>query len=160
MKKFLKGFLWPVAIILFGLALYAIKEKIFIEPKIVGFYVEWDKKSLVSLKANIKKMDQIVPVWIHLSDSDGSIIVTDQKNRDKVSEFINRQKPGVLITPLVNNFNLKTQNWDGEMLAKMLKDPMARSCNAQALLNLVQSMGIWCCLCGSFMVSFTRLDSK
>lgn len=123
-----------------GLAYCGYKDRLFERrPKIIAFYVNVDEKGFESLRANIQNLDQVMPMWIHLSGPDGSIAINDQEDQKKVLAFIGQQKRKILITPLINNVNLKTQNWDGEMLAAMLKNPKARSKNIQALLDFVQA---------------------
>ena len=107
--------------------------------KTLGFYVNWDDNSLVSLKQNISKLDELVPEWLHLNGADGSIVVDDQSRQDETISFIKQNRPDLPIVPLVNNFNQQTQDWDKEALTKMLSSQTARTATIQNILTFVQT---------------------
>ncbi len=108
------------------------------KPRIIGFYVNWDDTSFSSLKTNLGKMDELIPEWLHLSGTDGTIAVDDQVQQDKVLSYIKQNRPSTPIVPLVNNFSQQNQDWDSEVLVGMLKDPAARLKNIQNLLDFVR----------------------
>jgi cellulose synthase/poly-beta-1,6-N-acetylglucosamine synthase-like glycosyltransferase/peptidoglycan/xylan/chitin deacetylase (PgdA/CDA1 family)/spore germination protein YaaH len=108
-------------------------------PLVFGFFVDWDDYSFTSLRRNIDKMDRLVPEWLHLSAADGTIVDDDKEKEEQVLNFVRREKTGLTILPLINNINPVTNQWDGEMLAKMLADPDARSRAVQSLLQFVRS---------------------
>jgi peptidoglycan-N-acetylglucosamine deacetylase len=108
-------------------------------PRIIGFYVNWDDTSFSSLKTNLGKIDELIPEWLHLSGTDGAISVDDQAQQDKVLEHIRQNRPDMRIVPLINNFSQQNQDWDGDVLVGMLKDPAARARNIQNLLDFVKS---------------------
>jgi cellulose synthase/poly-beta-1,6-N-acetylglucosamine synthase-like glycosyltransferase/peptidoglycan/xylan/chitin deacetylase (PgdA/CDA1 family)/spore germination protein YaaH len=109
--------------------------------KVIGFYVNWDENSLVSLKQNISKMDELIPEWLHLDGSDGSIVVDDQAIQDRTVAYIKQNRPDLPIAPLINNFNQTTQQWDGAALSAMLESPVARGKTIQNILDFVESKG-------------------
>ncbi|MEK7598821.1 MAG: glycosyltransferase [Patescibacteria group bacterium] len=108
------------------------------KPKIIGFFVNWDDASLSSLKSNLNNMDEIIPEWLHLDGTGGSVVIDDQIQQDKALFFIRQNRPGIPIVPLINNFNQQTQDWDGVALSDMLADPVARTKTIQNLLDFVK----------------------
>ena len=109
------------------------------KPKVISFYVNWDDNSFSSLQNHINSMDEIVPEWLHLSDGNGEIVVDDQDKQDIATNFIRSKKPSLLIDPLVNNINPKTQDWDSATLENMLKNPQSRARNIKAILSFIQT---------------------
>ncbi|HEX7586116.1 MAG TPA: polysaccharide deacetylase family protein [Patescibacteria group bacterium] len=108
------------------------------KPKVIGFFVNWDDASFSSLKNNVNNMDEVIPEWLHLNGTDGSVVIDDQIQQDKALSFIRKNRPGLPIVPLINNFNQQTQDWDGSTLSGMLSDPAARAKNIQNLLDFVK----------------------
>lgn len=111
------------------------------QPKVYGFYVNWDEDSFISLKSNIDKIDELIPEWLHLNDSTGAIVVDDQSKQDKTVAFIKQSRPTLPIAPLINNLNQETQAWDADTLSKMLDNPDARTKTIQNMLDFVQQNG-------------------
>jgi cellulose synthase/poly-beta-1,6-N-acetylglucosamine synthase-like glycosyltransferase/peptidoglycan/xylan/chitin deacetylase (PgdA/CDA1 family)/spore germination protein YaaH len=109
------------------------------KPKILGFYVNWDDTSYTSLKNNINTLDELVPEWLHLADENGNIAIDDQAAQDNTMKLISENRPSLPITPLINNFNQEKQDWDPEMLDKMLKNPDARAKTIQNLSDFVET---------------------
>ncbi len=107
-------------------------------PKMLGFYVNWDDNSLVSLKQNINSLDELVPEWLHLSDQSGAILIDDQAQQDKTLEFIKRTKADLRIVPLINNYSSSLQDWDAKSLVAMLSDSNARTQNINNISDYVQ----------------------
>jgi len=109
------------------------------KPKVIGFYVNWDDTSLTSLKANYGSLDELIPEWLHLSDSNGNIIVDDQTRQNETIGFLNSSKPNLSISPLINNYNSDSESWNGDALAKMLSDANARANNENNILTFIQN---------------------
>ena len=121
-------------------------------PKILGFYVNWDDNSFVSLKQNIKNIDELVPEWLHLGDmskislpsdlslgnSFGFLQPDNKAAQDKALAFIRKTRPSLPIVPLINNYNSDTQSWDAERLTAALSTPKARTTLVNNLFDYVR----------------------
>ena len=91
-------------------------------PLSVGFYVNWDDRSLASLTRNIGKLDWVIPSWMTLEGSD---LVLTSDVEPNVVKMIADSKPGVSILPMVQN--AADGIWDGPGLARLLADPAKRT---------------------------------
>jgi len=109
-----------------------------VSPKIVGFYVNWDDNSLVSLKANINHLDVLIPEWLHVRDEKGGLLFDDQKREKETLTFIQNTRPDLPIYPLINNYDPRTQKWEGAKLAKLLANPVSREKLIHNLLQYVE----------------------
>ena len=107
----------------------------------IAFYVNWDDKSFNSLQNNIRSIDELMPEWLHLAGTDGSIMLDDEEPQKKALDFIRSNNSPLEIAPLINNYNSSTQNWDSEMVVGMLQDQNARSHNIQSILDYVKTNG-------------------
>jgi len=105
--------------------------------KIFGFYVNWDDTSFSSLQKNINSLDELIPEWLHLGNENGDLSVDDQAIQDKTMTFVSQNRPNLPIAPLINNFDQNLQNWNSQMLDKMLQSPNARSRTIQNLYDFV-----------------------
>ena len=106
--------------------------------RMIGFYVNWDDNSLTSLEANISHLDELMPEWYHLAGVDAQISVDDQDRQDQTMQFIKQTKPTLQISPLINNFNQSTQDWDSGALSKMLSSEDSRKETIYQLKDIVQ----------------------
>ncbi len=104
----------------------------------IGFYVNWDDNSFTSLKENIDKLDVLTPEWLHLGNA-GAINLDDPVKQARVLDFIAQTKPHLKIVPLINNYDAKTQAWNGPGLAQVLSNQRARNNLEKNLLQFVQS---------------------
>lgn len=111
------------------------------KSELIGFYVNRDENSFISLEENLSRFDRLIPEWLHLIQADGTIDVDDWNQQAKVIQYIRRHRPNLRIIPLINNFNARTQEWDGRKLGKMLESPAARRRTVQNLLAFVRSYG-------------------
>lgn len=132
--------------VLFDINAYAMQKKqsdgIVQSPssKMLGFYVNWDENSLTSLEANIGNLDVLVPEWLHLGNNGtGSIVEDDTDRMNKTLSFIDSAKPDLKITPLVNNFNNESQEWDTKLLEEAVGTEESRQTLIHNLLVFVQS---------------------
>ena len=89
------------------------------KPLSVGFYVNWDDRSLASLTRNIDKLDWVVPSWMTLTGTDMTLTSDVEPN---VTKMIADRKPDLSILPMVQNADDGV--WDGAGLAKLLADPV------------------------------------
>jgi peptidoglycan-N-acetylglucosamine deacetylase len=80
-------------------------------PIRAGFYVNWDIQSFYSLKANIKKMNMILPEWFFVDSTDKINVKVDKK----VLNLLRYNK--VAIIPIVSNF--MNQKWNGENIHRI-----------------------------------------
>jgi len=108
------------------------------KTKILGFYVNWDDNSFISLKENVENIDQLVPEWLHLGDDMNPILINDQTAQEKTFSFAKKAHPELLVTPLINNYNQDTQSWDVDRLSSMLSTPASRLKTIEALLEFVR----------------------
>ncbi len=107
----------------------------------IGFYVNWDPNSFTSLKQHFLQLDKLMPEWLHLAKSDGSIAVDDPVKQKETLTFIRKYRPNLPIIPLINNFDNQIQNWNGKLLAQTLNQPSSRKRLIQNLLQFVRSNG-------------------
>ena len=107
--------------------------------EIIGYYVNWDDNSFRSLEENIWNLDKLIPEWLQLSGMDGSIYINDLEKQKQTLAFIQSHRPNLKVIPLVNNYDSKTQTWNGELLAQILDSPKARRQLINNLLNFVRS---------------------
>ncbi|MEP7162773.1 MAG: polysaccharide deacetylase family protein [Candidatus Moraniibacteriota bacterium] len=104
-------------------------------PQIVGFYVNWDDNSFESLKANVHSLDVLMPEWLHMGDVAGSLLADDSEREKETLDFLKTTRPNLPIYPLINNFDPRTQKWEGGTVATLLSKKESR----QALIrNLTQ----------------------
>lgn len=97
------------------------------KTELIGFYVNWDDTSFTSLKKNLTQLDKLIPEWLHLTDSDGTISVDDPPKLKQTLDYIRQSRPDLAIAPLVNNFRSDALEWEREKLATMLANPVART---------------------------------
>ncbi len=103
-----------------------------------GFYVNWDDNAFVSLERNATRLDVLVPEWKHLAGPGGALRDDDPAKEAQVRAWLKANAPNVRLTPLVNNFDSRTQTWDAAGAAAMLADPAARARFEDGLLAYVR----------------------
>ncbi len=100
-------------------------------PVRAGFYVNWDPNSGISLHKNISKLNMILPEWLFLKDSKGTI---DSRIENETVEFIQNNK--VAIVPMLSNFWGKTFNGDTSLVT--LRDAKLRKTLILRIKNLLE----------------------
>ncbi len=95
-------------------------------PQIAAFYVEWDDTSATSLKQNLNSIDILIPEWLTLRSADGSIAPIAPAAQERTQSFLKAARPDLPILALINNFDSKSQVWQGDLLAALLSDAAAR----------------------------------
>src|SRR5215471_13278495 len=85
----------------------------------IGYYVNWDDTSFTSLKQNLAYIDQLMPEWLHLASTDGTLAIDDPPKQAQVLTYIRKHRPDLEIAPLVNNFNSARMAWESTKLAAM-----------------------------------------
>jgi peptidoglycan-N-acetylglucosamine deacetylase len=77
------------------------------KPLAIGFYVNWDNSSYVSLERNLAELDMLVPQWVRLQDGAEPVVHEIDK---KALELIRNEKPDIPIIPMIHNSNLGKWN--------------------------------------------------
>ncbi len=99
-----------------------LQAKVNLSQKIrAGFYVDWDPQSFYSLKANIKKMNMVLPDWFTLDADHDSIRTTVDRRA-----LLLMKKNKVPIVPMLTNIVPGKPEFDGELLHKVLINPVKR----------------------------------
>jgi peptidoglycan-N-acetylglucosamine deacetylase len=102
------------------------------KPLAIGFYVNWDNSSYLSLERNLTELDLFAPQWARLQDGDEPVArEIDQKALD----LIRRQKPNIPIIPLIHNS--KDGKWDESALVHAVENEANRRKLINALAQLV-----------------------
>ncbi|XGB41340.1 MAG: glycosyltransferase [Nodosilinea sp. LVE1205-7] len=109
-----------------------------VETERIGFYVNWDSNSFNSLQENINQLDKLIPEWLHLSTTDGDIIINDLNRQNKTLTYIHSSRPDLKIIPLINNFDHQNHSFDGFRLAQLLANSIAREKLINNLLSFVR----------------------
>jgi cellulose synthase/poly-beta-1,6-N-acetylglucosamine synthase-like glycosyltransferase/peptidoglycan/xylan/chitin deacetylase (PgdA/CDA1 family)/spore germination protein YaaH len=102
-------------------------------PTTVGFYVNWDDTSYASLKRNIDKIDWFSPEWIRLQDGEDPLVLDFDA---KALDLIHKEKPGMPILPLVQNY--KNEIWNPQILARAVATESSRRKLIDALTKTVE----------------------
>jgi cellulose synthase/poly-beta-1,6-N-acetylglucosamine synthase-like glycosyltransferase/peptidoglycan/xylan/chitin deacetylase (PgdA/CDA1 family)/spore germination protein YaaH len=107
------------------------------------FYTD-NAPSLSSLKQHVHQIDMLFPVWLHVNDAAGTLLgamplapahtyrIVDPNGtvhgvdpNNDVHQAIANAHEDTEIFPLINNYNIMTNDWD-PVIGPMLKDPSAR----------------------------------
>ncbi len=106
-----------------------------------AFYVQWDAASFASLKEYYPQIDLLFPEWMHVLTADGRLQavtelntlynVMDEKGKprpvdERVMPFLKGEKAQMEVLPLVNNFDPIRNEWQPDITAKFMADPVAR----------------------------------
>ncbi len=100
-------------------------------PVRAGFYVNWDAQSLASLRANLPRLNTVLPEWFFLAPSGDSII--DQTDGSALYVL---QRSGVRTLPMLTNYT-DTAFYGGSVL-KMLHDPAKAAKVTDQLVALIK----------------------
>lgn len=101
---------------------------------VLGFYVNWDPNSYLSLSRNIGHLSYLAPEWIHLT-GDGPDISQEVDRR--VVTLANARR--VPVIPLFNNYY--DDGWQSHYVHTILKDPVKRTALINSLFGLIRSNG-------------------
>jgi peptidoglycan-N-acetylglucosamine deacetylase len=102
------------------------------KPLAIGFYVNWDRSSYVSLERNLAELDLVVPQWVRLQDGDEPVArEIDQKALD----LIRSQKPNTSIIPMIHNSN--EGKWDVPAIVHALENEAKRQKLISELARLI-----------------------
>jgi cellulose synthase/poly-beta-1,6-N-acetylglucosamine synthase-like glycosyltransferase/peptidoglycan/xylan/chitin deacetylase (PgdA/CDA1 family)/spore germination protein YaaH len=108
----------------------------FAAPVVVGFFVNWDGASFSSLKEHLSQIDILMPEWLHLGDTPGSVTLDNPSYQHMVTDYLREHNATLPIMPLVNNLYKGT--WNSDRVHAMLADKVARAQVEQALLAYVE----------------------
>ncbi|MGC1363151.1 MAG: polysaccharide deacetylase family protein [Silvibacterium sp.] len=103
-----------------------------------------DEPSYSSLKQHIHQIDMLFPDWLHVVSANGNLIAStpqfpiqlynvadksgvhgvDPENR--VARLITAMKEDMEVFPMLNDYDPLTEQWNGDVIGKMLENPAAR----------------------------------
>lgn len=100
-----------------------------------AFYVDWDPQAYYSLQGHIQELNMVMPEWFFIDPNADTLYTEIDKDALQLMKKYN-----VRILPLFSNVNLKNRdgNFDGQLLARVLKNPAKREALITALLNKLQ----------------------
>lgn len=99
-----------------------------------GFYVNWDLQSYFSLKANISKMNMVLPEWLFVDPHADTIV---EQIDPKAFALLDTSK--AKIVPLLsNNFN---SVWNDSCVARIVSSPERRRAFIKNLLIVLKKHG-------------------
>ncbi len=88
-------------------------------PLVLGYYVNWDAASIVSLRLHLRALTHLVPEWLTLQNAQGDVDDTSDPGVIRLARA--EQLP---ILALVTNFR---DGWRGDDLHALLNDSEARA---------------------------------
>jgi cellulose synthase/poly-beta-1,6-N-acetylglucosamine synthase-like glycosyltransferase/spore germination protein YaaH/peptidoglycan/xylan/chitin deacetylase (PgdA/CDA1 family) len=86
---------------------------------VLGYYVNWDAASIVSLRLNLHALTHLVPQWFTLQDAHGAL--EDEADPEVIKLAADARVP---ILAMVTNFRA---GWQADELHDLLTDPAARN---------------------------------
>jgi len=89
------------------------------QPIVLGFYVNWDEASKVSLRLNLAHLTHLLPEWLTLKNGNGDVV---DESDEQVIQIARDAKLPILVE--VNNYR---DGWQAGDLHQMLNNPSARS---------------------------------
>ncbi|HTO72781.1 MAG TPA: glycosyltransferase [Gemmatimonadales bacterium] len=101
------------------------------DPIVVGFYVNWDDNSLVSLRQRIDSLDWVVAEWVLLGRGADSVPFSYQVDR-RVLALAARGEHHPQVLALITNFT--GEDFDPRAVAKLIDHPRIRK---KAIADLV-----------------------
>jgi peptidoglycan-N-acetylglucosamine deacetylase len=94
------------------------------KPLTIGYFVNWEDTSLSSLKLNAHNLDVLIPEWLHLTGEASAVAEDNPDRRRMVMDWLAANRPGLAVTPLINNYI--DRQWRGDLLDKALADKASR----------------------------------
>jgi peptidoglycan-N-acetylglucosamine deacetylase len=104
------------------------------KPLVIGFYVDWDFHSYVSLKNHLQSLDWVVPSWLYLRGE--TMDLKTSLNRD-VLDLIRTEKPEMRVLAMIQNAAAGV--WDGIHLARFLASPILRRERIKEIASFIES---------------------
>lgn len=90
------------------------------QAKRYAFYNNWDENAFLSLRANIDKIDGIMPEWLHLDGDAGNIKLDDERKQSVTRLWIQKHTRSFEILPVLNNYNTQTGTWNRDIVERLL----------------------------------------
>ncbi|MBO0798975.1 MAG: hypothetical protein J2P31_09130, partial [Blastocatellia bacterium] len=114
------------------------------KPLALGFYVNWDNSSYLSLQRNLAELDVLVPQWVRLQESDEPVV---SEIDEKALDLVRSQKPNIPIIPLIHNSN--EGKWNVPALVHALENEASRQKVISAIARLIADNN-WNGICVDF----------
>jgi cellulose synthase/poly-beta-1,6-N-acetylglucosamine synthase-like glycosyltransferase/spore germination protein YaaH/peptidoglycan/xylan/chitin deacetylase (PgdA/CDA1 family) len=108
------------------------------KPLAIGYFVNWEDTSFSSLKLNAHNLDVLIPEWLHLTDATGTVIENNPERRKMVMDWLAANRPGLTITPLINNY---LDDWRGDILEKALAQESSRRKMLAGIMDFLSANG-------------------
>ena len=96
-----------------------------------GFYVNWDPQSFYSLKANIDKMNLVIPEWLFVQDNADTIMADIDVKALKLMKHY-----GIKITPMVSNYF--NQKWNPENVVRIISSKKRKEKFISSIIRILQ----------------------
>jgi peptidoglycan-N-acetylglucosamine deacetylase len=114
------------------------------KPLAIGFYVNWDNSSYISLERNLAELDLLVPQWVRLQDGAEPVVrEIDQKALD----LIRSKRSNIPIIPMIHNSN--EGKWDVPALVHAVENEANRQKLISRLARLIDD-NKWQGICVDF----------
>lgn len=104
-------------------------------PLVIGFLVNYDEDSYISMVDNLDKIDIVTGEFLHLNSAKGDIVEDDPEKQKIVTNTIYNHDPEKKIIPLINN--IKNEKWEAQTIAELLSSRENQQNLIQQLLNYV-----------------------
>jgi len=88
------------------------------QPLVFGYYVNWDRSAMVSLRLNLSKMTHLLPEWLVLSNGKGDLDDETDPTVVKIAEDAH-----LPILAMLTNFR---NGWQAGDLHQVLTNPASR----------------------------------
>jgi cellulose synthase/poly-beta-1,6-N-acetylglucosamine synthase-like glycosyltransferase/peptidoglycan/xylan/chitin deacetylase (PgdA/CDA1 family)/spore germination protein YaaH len=108
------------------------------KPLTIGYFVNWEDTSFSSLKLNARNLDVLIPEWLHLTGADGTVTENNPERRKMVTDWLAANRPGLVITPLINNY---LEDWRGDILEQALAREASRRKMLGGILDFLSTYG-------------------
>jgi len=102
------------------------------KPIAIGFYVNWDSSSYLSLERNLAELDLLVPQWLRLDDSTSQFVLEID---EKACELIRSKKPDLPIIPMIHNS--QGEEWNVSALVHAIESESKRQKLIASLARLI-----------------------
>ena len=108
-----------------------------------AFYIN-DPASYSSLKAHVQQLDLLFPDWLHVTEPTGVLEgatiyapahlypVVDRQGvhgvdpENRVAHVLTESRTDTEVVPMLNNYSITTEAWEGKMVAGIFANPAAR----------------------------------
>ncbi len=119
-----------------------------------GFLVNWDDNSFSALKRHAGELDVLVVEWLRFGGAGQSIAADAPERQLEIRKWLSEHAAGLKIIPLVNNYDPKSQGWDGQSVSDMLASAESRGVFIAAALKVVADGGY-----GGLAIDFAQFSA-